>query len=716
MYSDPLVAEVRPRGLVLPALTLDTLAGYLLPISTLYLAIPHFIFFIGWLRWPWAALASLGVGGALFFMFKYSLQFTAQRQGAEERAAEQLEMAIPDNLTADAETPLPSSTEAALIETKPADPITKPVVFTRQHALMIVAVCVMWLTLSGVGGFVQQDNDWQKHNVVLNSLDIQPWPTVIEAYQEKIPLVYYIAYYLPASVVGKVAGWFWANQALFLWSLIGLIMAALWFCILVRRVSYTVLLIFVFFSGLDVFGMELTAYLHMPNAERGTWLHMDPWALLWQYSSNSTLLFWVPHQALAGWIVTGAVLYCLVYLRRRELLLLPVGLSAFWSPFVTIGLIPYLALDFLVDSESLGTRIRRVFSLPNLGGMLAVALTGFYFSAKASSSSPVVITSMFSGWGFSAYDGPIYAGIAYLLFFCLVEFGLYAIILYRSGAIQEERWRWMLDITVMTLAILPWFKLGVYNDLVMRSSIPALFALGVIVTRAVLDKTLERQTRLALVVLLLIGAITSGIEIRRHLQWIVQFPAPIFVEGRTPHDFIDYFQDEPFFFGQYSGGLDSPFFQYAAKAAPASPPNETNEHEYILYANRIYLLKDAVILPPEIGVGETITVPMELRFYGPTIRTSLSPSFRMVGEDGTVIWATNAWPNGHPHTEPFDMTTWTESVTVTVPLTTTPGIYQLEAGFRYGDTPTFLEARSVPDEELLGELVPVASTQVVKKE
>jgi hypothetical protein len=381
-----------------------------------------------------------------------------------------------------------------------------------------------------------------------------------------------------------------------------------------------------------------------------------------------------------------------------------------------LGLIPYLVLDFLVDSEPLGMRIRRMFSLPNLGGLLALGITGFYFSAKASESSPVVISSMMSGWGLALYNGPTYAGVLFLVFFCLVEFGLYAIILYRSGAIQDERWRWMLDITVLTLSILPWFKLGAYNDLVMRSSIPALFVLAVLVARAVHDRTLERQTRLALAVLLLIGAVTSGVEIVRHLKWMVELPAPIFVEGQTPKDFVDYFQEQAYFFGQYSGGLDSPFFQYAAKPIPPPAPNPTNDHDYVLYANRIYLLKDKIELEPEIAVGETITVPVELHFYGPQINTSLQPELRLVGEDQKAIWSTNSWPIVHPATPPFEITPWTGAFTVTVPITATPGLYNLEVGFLYGGSTFYLDATTVPEGEPLGTMVPVASTEVVRRE
>jgi hypothetical protein len=454
---------VTSRWLARPYWSAEVVAGVLLATSTLYLAIPHLIFFFGWLKWPLALGAALSVGAALVGVLWTVLGSIVPEEQDEGHGERKLN-------------------------------------FTRHDALMIGAVALIWLTISGVGGFVAQDLDWNKHNMVLNSLIRKPWPTVYEIYRVDVPLVYYIGYYLPAAFVGKIVGsgssWYWANQALYWWSMGGLLLALLWFCVLVRRVSYSVLLIFVLFSGLDVIGKVLATYGRLWNIAEKDWQHIDSWSGLWQYSSNATLLNWVPHQGLAGWVVMGMTLYCMVSLRRRELILLPFGLSALWSPFITVGMVPYVVLDFLIAQGSLAQRIRHTVSVPNAVGLLALAITAFYFSAKATAGSPIVIQDMLSGLSLASYAGPTWDAIAFLLFFCLLEFGLYAIVLYRSGAVQDERWRWVFDITVLTLSILPWFKFGVYNDLVMRASIPALFVLAVIVARAVHDASWRGDCRI----------------------------------------------------------------------------------------------------------------------------------------------------------------------------------------------------------------------------
>jgi hypothetical protein len=289
--------------------------------------------------------------------------------------------------------------------------------------------------------------------------------------------------------------------------------------------------------------------------------------------------------------------------------------------------------------------------------------------------------------------------------------------------VHGEEWRWIFDITVLSLFIIPWFKLGVYNDLVMRASIPALFALAVVVARAVHDFSLARQTRLALVVLLLVGAVTAGIEFRRHVVRMVTLPAPIVNEVSQRWDFVYYMQRQVFFFGQYAGGIDAPFFQVAAKPIPneaevteESDEYKLNRHDFSLYGNQLYLLRDSVTLPAEVVAGETITVPMQLHFFGPANQQPYEPTLQLVNDKGALLSVRDGWSQGRPEVSPFWMTHWSGAVTMTVPVTATPGMYNLEVGFYGVEDGDYLIASSVPAGEEIGELVPVTSTLVKRAE
>ena len=157
MYMNPRVTTVASHNPVRPAMTLETLANYLLPVSTVYLALPHLIFYVGWLQWHWALFATGLLCVALAMMTWVATQVVTEEVQEPE--------------------PVQGSTSSrATGEGK------QTFAFTRQHALMVGAVCLIWLAISGVGGFVRQDYDWEKHNVIFNSLILKPWPTLYQIY------------------------------------------------------------------------------------------------------------------------------------------------------------------------------------------------------------------------------------------------------------------------------------------------------------------------------------------------------------------------------------------------------------------------------------------------------------------------------------------------------------------------------------------------------
>jgi len=314
------------------SLRFDTLARYLIPSSLFYLALPYLIFFGGWLKWHLALLCI----GLVVLPLLYCIRETVQMV---EAGQEQLSGSL----------------------------------FSIRHVILVLLISILFLGISGVAGYGYQDTDWLKHNAILKDLIERPWPVVYRLERQAAPLVYYIAYYLPAALLGKLGGWLLANQVLFAWSWIGLVLAMLWFITLNRRAAFTVILLFVMFSGLDVIGQMVTRSVVAPIRPEVrailSWDHIEQWSIGWQYSSNATLLFWVPHQALAGWIASGLLLYAILYSPQRKYSLFYFSLTALWSPFVTIGLIPYLLAEFLLEDGAWLTRLKRYVSWPNLGGL-----------------------------------------------------------------------------------------------------------------------------------------------------------------------------------------------------------------------------------------------------------------------------------------------------------------------------------------------------------
>ncbi len=139
-----------------------------------------------------------------------------------------------------------------------------------------------------------QQGDWLKHNVVLADLIRQQWPVL---YLPERALVYYLAYYLAPALVGKIGGWHLAYVALGIetWALYFL--AALWVLKLLGRHGRIGLVVFCFFSGLDVVGNWYAFH---------SWTH-DPWWSRLQYSSPALLVMFVPQHIIIGWLGTVLV-------------------------------------------------------------------------------------------------------------------------------------------------------------------------------------------------------------------------------------------------------------------------------------------------------------------------------------------------------------------------------------------------------------------------
>jgi hypothetical protein len=252
------------------------------------------------------------------------------------------------------------------------------------------------------------------------------------------------------------------------------------------------------FGGLDLIGFPL-----MRGTLPALGQHIEWWASFAQYSSNSTLMFWVPNHALPAWL---GLLLALRHWRTRELARMALMLAAaisLWSPLSAAGLVPF----FLA-----GLNWRR-----DLGAVLAVR-AGLPFLALAALVARYITLdtqAIASGWSMDMFPNSRMFW-SYYGTFCMLEFGVIALLLAWLRAFDLT-----VGVAVLVLAALPFYHLGGGNDLVMRSSIPALAVLAMAWVRplAASDRTLAR---VLLGLVLAIGALGAAQEPARALlkpQW-----------------------------------------------------------------------------------------------------------------------------------------------------------------------------------------------------
>ena len=440
---------------------------FLQNVSLLYLALPWVVFAAGWLR-PVPAACVIGLLVLTAIVDLRSLSRTSRERLGEG----------PNEL---------------LRKTR-----RRRAIFLQATGLILLAA--VWTALSGAGGWGFQNLDWLKHNQILSDLSTERWPVDYTVLQQtgsrSVPLTYYLAYYLPAAAAGKALGWRAANDVLYFHTVLGVLLALLWFAALTGRGLLRSALLFPVLSGLDVIGRVIWS-----EEGYGPTAHLEWWAGMGsvQYSSNTSLLFWVPQHAIAGWILTGLVVQRARDEHSARVALFALALGMLWSPFVTLGLAPFVIAAALVSGR------RGTASFANFAAAPALAVVALLFLASRAESPP-------NGWWFEEGAPPWLELVA----FYVLELSVVAAS-YPSAASDGTRrgrtWWW---IASAMLLVLPLYRVGRFNDLTMRASIPALFVLWSYVAAALQDRAPARR-RILLALLVLIGAVTPANEIMRAL-------------------------------------------------------------------------------------------------------------------------------------------------------------------------------------------------------
>jgi hypothetical protein len=365
-----------------------------------------------------------------------------------------------------------------------------------RYLILTLCISVFFSILSGAGGFVWQKPDWTKHNVVLNDLINYRWPVNYgpSAYVKDTTLVYYVAYYLPAALVGKVLGWRAGELGLFFQTLLGLFIFAQLIGENIRFSSKRYILLF-FLSGADILGLVI--FQNWPT----TILHIEHYATSLQFSSVLTQLMWVPQHALAGWI--AVILAYKDYYDGRLLRTLPlyIAITFLWSPFISLG----LALTFIPFVIS--SKIKQYFNVYSIFTVLIIGMTLLYYQSQI-----YVLSNNFKIYLFSNIN--ILNNLGMMIAFLILDLYIFGIMLIfvkdKINTLEKKLLVWLF----IVLLLIAQFMYGVANDFVMRVSIPALTLILIFVLRYI-NEIFKRKSIIYYIfgTLLICGLCTPIVEI-----------------------------------------------------------------------------------------------------------------------------------------------------------------------------------------------------------
>jgi hypothetical protein len=381
--------------------------------------------------------------------------------------------------------------------------------------LVLGAVTLLWVGSSGLLGGLPLSVDWSLRLIVLRDLTIGAWPVSYgEMAGGEAVLRFSMGYYLiPAGLGAWLGGVETARLLQGLWTTLGVL---LFLALIVQSwpqrrpaVLAGLLALLLLFSGMDILGY----LLEMGNSP-APGQHIEWWAPWLQYSSQTTLLHWVPNHALPAWL--GAALVW----RHRDsgLALAPaalfLGAAALWSPLACVGLVPLLALATW-RGQTLRHWLRELLRPAPLAVLPLLALLAIFVSfGIVKEVLPIERREFVDVRTFTAnwYQ---------LVCFQLLEWALLAAALLVAG---PRRRGWVFWAACGMLLLLPLVRFGGSNDLLMRAGIAPLTLLILCTAQVMSERELPARWRAAVLLMLAIGLVTPGQELWRQTQPGTRWP------------------------------------------------------------------------------------------------------------------------------------------------------------------------------------------------
>ena len=313
----------------------------------------------------------------------------------------------------------------------------------KKYWIIASLLIFIWIIFSGIGGFSFQNEDFLYRNAMIRDLINYSWPVKYNNYG----LVYYFTYFLPAALIGKITSFKVANIVLFIYSYISIL------CILylinryLKKDSIFSLLLLILFSGLDIL---------MAGKDIFSLNHIEWYIKIFQYSSNTTLIYWVFNQAIPIWLI----ITILLNMKNNKNILFISSLSFLYSPFATLTIIPIAIYLYLKNTNNI---LKNIFSFELLYAIFeAIIIGSFYLSGNGVGDVNFLFNMNYS----------LFILLIYYIVFILIEIGLYVIPTFKYYKNDK-----LYIIIVLLLLIIPFFVITINYDFIMRASIPPLFIL-----------------------------------------------------------------------------------------------------------------------------------------------------------------------------------------------------------------------------------------------
>ena len=401
-----------------------------------------------------------------------------------------------------------------------------------KQLIILLIITLVYVLLAGIGGYVYQNYDHIYRNTFLRYLVENKWP--IYEYDGDLFFVYYFAFWLPASLVGKLFGLKIAFFFLYIWSVLGVFLFFNYIKDFYKRNYLIPIIIFILFSGLDIVEHDLINSDILLILKKS--YHIE-WATSFQFSSFTTQLFWTYNQCIPAWLLT----YYILSLKDNRIIGLLIAMSLIFCTLPSFGLaIIALYKIFYDNKDKLSVWLKNTFTWENiLVGIPILVIFGTFCMSNASGG---VIDF--------GIDSMVYINYFITIIF---EFVIYYLIIFKYYKKEP-----LFYISFIILLICPLVSINNGSDFCMRVSIPCLLILFMYIVN-VLNDVIKKKKIVFLCIFLFFfiqGSITPINEILRTIRKTSNYKGI---------EYVELYNDEDFEHNFYGYTEDSLFCKYFIK-------------------------------------------------------------------------------------------------------------------------------------------------------
>ena len=354
--------------------------------------------------------------------------------------------------------------------------------------LACAGICLVQILLTGIGGVFPQSGDHIGRNPIFYDIINEEWPVYYQ--NTNSALTYYIGFWMIPALAGKlflplgdVLAWDVGNIVLIIQSTLFWFLAILLTYIYIspkvkhkyaKQIICAIPIVLILFAGLSELGAMLTA-LNNNSFFWGSGANKDWYSFVGAYSGIFTAIAYTFNSMLPSILVATLLLICRNFGKSFYVIFI-LGLLLY-APLPLVGLV-FIIVSLGVFDLFLG------YKQDKFKGVLVVTKTYLSF-VNISCLLPILILYLF-------YSGNSYMHITFTnifldvqsfvgyLIFCMCEFGIVAIILFKSKKRDP-----VFIISIILLAGLLLFRLESAGDWSLRVSTFGIIFLGIFLTELI---------------------------------------------------------------------------------------------------------------------------------------------------------------------------------------------------------------------------------------